>query len=135
MRRGKIKYFIILGLLIISTMLLKSQVAVAKTILPTDVTTAAEGNALVGVEGSFATDVQEAIDLVNKYRLEACTNGYPNPNNPEKKLTKSDYVPIQWSSDLEYIARIRAAEASVYASHKRPKGYSCFSLSAPNGVD
>ena len=108
--------------------------AVAATVLPTNVETASKGNTLVGVEGSFATDVKKAIKLVNKYRLEACKKGYPDPRNSNRKLITSDYVPIKWSSDLEYIARIRAAEASVYGSHTRPNGKSCFSIEAANGV-
>ena len=109
--------------------------AQAAQILPTNITTAEEGNALVGVEGSYATDVKEAIKLVNKYRLEACEKGYPDPRDHERKLKKSDYVPIKWSAELEYIARIRAAEANIYESHTRPNGKSCFTISASNGVD
>lgn len=136
MKRGfieKARYVlaVLFGILVFG--LMTGNNTMAKT-LPTNVTTPADGNALVGVEGSYATDVKAAIDLVNKYRLEACTKGYPDPRDPDRKLKKSDYVPIKWSSDLEYIARIRAAEASIYSSHERPNGKSCFSISAENGV-
>ena len=43
---------------------------------------------------------------------------YGNPTT--EKLTVSDYKPIKWSSALEYIARIRAAEATVVLAHERP---------------
>ncbi len=121
-------------LVILGLPMAKITAEAATRVLPTNVTTAGEGNALVGVEGSYATDVKEAIKLVNKYRLEACEKGYPDPRDPDRKLTKSDYVPIKWSSDLEYIARIRAAEANIYEDHTRPNGKSCFSIMTPNGV-
>ena len=133
---GKRKYIfmLFLGILSFGMFAESFDTAIAATVLPTNVETASEGNTLVGVEGSFATDVKKAIKLVNKYRLEACNKGYPDPRNSKRKLTSSDYVPIKWSSDLENIARIRAAEASVYGSHTRPNGESCFSIEAANGV-
>ena len=103
-------------------------------ILPTDVSKASSGCVLVGIEGSFVTEVQAALDRVNEIRREACTEGVPDPSNPGRKLTLSDYVPIQWSSSLEYIARIRAAEAIVLVDHQRPNGTVCFSLKAPDGT-
>ena len=103
-------------------------------ILPTDKNVAGNGNILLGVKGSYMANAQAVINLINKYRKEACDNGYPDPRDDSRKLTKDDYVPIKWSSDLEYIARIRAAEASVVAEHTRPNGESCFSLESPNGI-
>ena len=103
-------------------------------IIPTDKTTAGEGCLLAGVKGTYLADAQNALDLINQYRKEACDNGYPDPRNSGRKLTSSDYTPIKWSSDLEYIARIRAAEASVLNDHTRPNGESCFSLQSPNGI-
>ena len=104
------------------------------SILPTDVTTASDGCALLGVKGSYITDMQAALDRVNAIRKEACEEGVPDPRNSSRKLTSSDYVPIKWSSDLEYIARIRAAEASVVLDHTRPNGTRCFTLKSPNGI-
>ena len=43
-----------------------------------------------------------------------------------EKLTLSDYKPIKWSSALEYIARIRAAEATVVLAHERPNDENFF---------
>ena len=68
-------------------------------------------------------------------RKEACKQGVQDPRDPNRKLTMSDYVPVKWSSDLEYIARVRAAEASVYMDHQRPNGTMCFSQASPNGVE
>lgn len=135
MKRTKYAVLMVMGVLMLFILPGKCNMAMAATILPTDVTTAAAGNEMIGLEGSYATDVQAAIDLVNKYRLEACTKGYPDPRNKSRALTKSDYVPVKWSSDLEYIARIRAAEASIYESHTRPNGKSGLSMVSTNGVD
>lgn len=104
------------------------------SLLPTDVTTARDGCVLVGVKGSYITDIQAVLARVNAIRKEACEEGVPDPRNAKRKLTPSDYVPIRWSSDLEYIARIRAAEASLVIDHTRPNGTSCFTLKSPNGI-
>lgn len=104
------------------------------SLLPTDVTTARDGCVLVGVKGSYITEVQAVLARVNAIRKEACEEGVPDPRNAKRKLTPSDYVPIRWSSDLEYIARIRAAEASLVIAHTRPNGTSCFTLKSPNGI-
>ncbi len=103
-------------------------------ILPTDVSTASDGCVFVGIEGKYAAQVQDALDRVNKIRKEACREGVPDPSDPDRKLKASDYVPIKWSSSLEYIARIRAAEAVVLSGHERPNGSRCFSLKAPDGT-
>lgn len=103
-------------------------------ILPTDVKVASKGCSLVGVEGKYVVEAKQAVARINEIRLEACKKGYPNPDNPSKKLSMKDYVEIKWSSELEYIAKLRAAEASVYTDHTRPNGKSCFSLQSPNKV-
>lgn len=105
----------------------------AKTILPTDVSQASQGCTLLGIEGKYVVQIQEALDRINAIRLEACKEGLVNPSTG-KKLTVSDYVPIKWSSDLEYIARIRAAESSLTMAHQRTNGDSCFALTSPKGV-
>lgn len=104
-------------------------------VIPTDKTVASEGCLLVGVQGSYLADAKNALNLINQYRKEACDKGYPDPRDSSRKLTSSDYVPIKWSSDLEYIARIRAAEASILIDHTRPNGEICFDLVSPNGID
>lgn len=137
----KIRKFIKYGITILAICAictLHSTISHARTattvILPTDVAAASKGNVLMGVEGSFADDVKKAVSRVNAIRKEACKNGYPDPRNPSRKLTMSDYVPIKWSSELEFIARIRAAEASICFDHTRPTGASCFDITGPNSV-
>lgn len=99
----------------------------------TDVTTATTGNTLVSVKGTFYSNTKEQIlNRINAIRKEACQEGVTNPSTG-KALTMDDYVPIKWSSDLEWIAQTRAAEATVNESHTRPNGTSCFSIQH-NGV-
>lgn len=100
--------------------------AASPAICDTDVSTGSSGNVVLGIDGSFIEGKQKAIDLINSYRLEACQNGYGG-------LTMADYVPIQWSDDLEYIARIRATESSITMEHERTNGKSCFEIQSPNG--
>ena len=95
---------------------------------------AGQGCTLVAVDGRYATDIQAAVARINEIRLEACNEGVRDPGDPSRNLTAADYVPIQWSSDLEYIARVRAAEASVLRAHTRPNGDSCFTTSSPSGI-
>lgn len=102
--------------------------------LPTDVTTVKTGRMFLGIKGSYITDMQNALNRINAIRKEACDEGIKDPRNESRNLTSSDYVPIKWSSDLEYIARIRAAEASVYRQHIRLNGYDAFAIYSPNGV-
>lgn len=102
-------------------------------VLETDVSQGSSGNLLIGIQGTYIDQISEALDLINSYRLEACQNGYPNPDG-SGSLTMSDYEPIQWSDGLEYIARIRAAEASQTEDHVRTNGESCFAIQAPAGT-
>ena len=88
-------------------------------VLPTDVIEARPNNTFVGIEGHFnCSDQQEAIDAINKLRKEACENHYINPVTM-KPLKKSDYVPVEWSTELERRARIRACESTLAESHTR----------------
>lgn len=90
---------------------------------------------LVGIKGTYYTETKEKIlKKINNIRYEACKEGVLNPNTG-KKLKESDYVPIKWSSDLEEIARIRAAEATVLMDHVRPNGEICFSCPSSRGVN
>lgn len=92
------------------------------------------GVANVGLHGSYINDVQNAINRVNAIRKEACNEGVPDPRNSSRNLTPSDYVPIQWSHDLEEVARLRAAEAALNVSHTRPNGKDCFKATVPGIV-
>lgn len=112
--------------------------AKAKEVLPTDVAVASEDCTLVGVEGSYIVQAKEALARINAIRLEACKEGVPDPRDSSERLSLSDYKAIKWSSDLEYIARIRAAEASVGEvtwGHTRSNGKLCFDLTANNGTE
>lgn len=100
--------------------------------LPTDTSTASNGCTLVGVEGSYLSGAQEALDRINEIRYEACVEGVKDPRDSSRNLTESDYKAIRWSTDLEAIARIRAAEASVVMGHTRPNGTSCFTARVNN---
>ncbi len=113
--------------------LLRTSEVSARTIA-TDVDEAAAGNVLMGIEGAYKEAPNRYIKRVNAIRLEACKEGYRDPRDPSRSLTIQDYVPVKWSFDLQYIARIRAAEAAVYKSHTRPNGNSCFSITSKNEV-
>lgn len=104
----------------------------AVTVLPSDKTILRNGYTFLGLEGKYITQIQESLDLINKIRLEACTEGVKNPESG-LPLTAEDYVPIQWSADLEYIARIRAAEASLTMDHARTNGEWIW-FESPGGV-
>lgn len=107
----------------------------SNTILPTDAETPKENNVFLGIKGSYIVDVKNALKRINTIRKEACDEGVKDPRDKSRNLTPSDYVPIQWSSDLEYIARIRAAEASINRDHERLNGrINAFSMESPNGI-
>ncbi|TGY97827.1 hypothetical protein E5329_02965 [Petralouisia muris] len=95
---------------------------------PSDTSKAGSGNILAGVTGTFErVEKAKILKRINEIRKEACEKGYPNPSNG-RKLTPSDYRPMKWSSNLELVALLRAAESTVNESHTRPNGQSCFSI-------
>lgn len=95
----------------------------AMTVLKTDTSTASDGCTMLGIYGSYYSNAKEALAKINDIRKEACTAGnVPDPRNPERMLTPSDYSPLKWSSDLERVARIRAAEAAI-AYHFMDSGH------------
>ena len=102
-------------------------------VIATDVETASEGCVLAGVYGKYVTGADEAIARINEIRKEACEEGVLNPDTG-KPLTAEDYVPIKWSGDLEYIARIRAAESALTGAHERTNGDDVWTLRSPSGV-
>lgn len=113
--------------------------AATPEILGTDVTTPSANCSFVGTYGSYYTQAQEALNRINEIRKEACTdNNVPDPRNPSRMLSESDYVPMKWSTDLEVISRIRAAEGGLAFSftssgHNRLNGKDTFSLTS-NGI-
>ncbi len=90
------------------------------------------GTTTLGIDGKFVSEPQKAIAKINEIRKEACAQGIVHPSTGEK-LTMADYKPVQWSSDMEYIARIRAAEASLTIDHVRTDDSSCFDIKSPSG--
>ncbi len=104
----------------------------AASVRSADVKKAGKGNILIRVSGSFERVSKTTIlKRINQIRKEACQKGYINPSTG-KKLKASDYVPIKWSSNLEWIAQLRAAECTVNESHTRPNGKGCFSIKYKN---
>ena len=87
----------------------------------------------IRVEGSFEEiDRMLILDRLNEIREEACREGVQNPIDGEP-LRPEDYVPLEWSCELEKIAALRAVESTILQDHIRPDGSECFSA-APEGV-
>lgn len=129
MKSKKILSLILMQALIISCFL-GFEISVranALTLNPTDVSVSSDGCVLLAADGEYCSQKEDAIDLINSYRLEACREGING-------YTINDYVPLQWSDDLEYIARIRAAESSFRLAHTRTNGQGCFKIKSPSGV-
>ena len=97
--------------------------------------TASANTVTLSIEGTYtAEDKKVLIDYINGIRREACNEGVPDPRDPDRVLTPSDYVPIRWSTDLEEIARIRAAESAILFEHTRPNGEICFTVRSSNNI-
>lgn len=126
----KIKMKIVLCLFFALILAVMSPVHAEELIIDTDVTTPSNGCSFLGIQGSYVVQAKEAINRINEIRLEACQEGVKNPNTGEA-LTTNDYVPIKWSSGLEYYARIRAAESALTRGHVRTNGNGPFTVNAP----
>ena len=141
MKKKQLVAWITAGAMCLSTLLIPYSVkaADAMTTLETNVEVASEGCTMLGVYGSYYSQAQDGLDRINEIRREACEAGnVPDPRNKSRNLTSADYVPIKWSTDLESIARIRAAEGGLAYSflasgHDRLNGKGTFSVSY-NGV-
>ena len=72
---------------------------------------------IVMFEGLYDNSCYAMVAEINRYRLEACQNGYPDPRNPSRALTMDDYVPIRWSRDLEEQAMANAAVGGSIMYH------------------
>ena len=86
----------------------------AATVYEGDVTTASSGKVIVGVPGVFEYLEKTAIlNRINEIRKEAIDEG----------IVSGTYVPMKWSYELEYIARIRAVDTVfVGIQHARANG-------------
>ena len=90
-----------------------------------DVTKASSGNTLMAVKGTYSSATKDQVlTRMNQIRKEAAD---------EQVISGYTYTPIKWSSDMEWIAQLRAAEASVFEDHTRPSGKGCFSI-RHNGI-
>lgn len=126
---------VIMCLTLLITLLPTTKIhAATNIIIPTDVQIPSSDCTILGIEGSYLVDIDNALNRINEIRYEACKEGVLNPQTG-LPLTINDYVPIKWSYDLEYIARIRAAEASMTMGHVRTNGSGCFNLQSPLGVE
>ncbi len=106
----------------------------AEPVVDADVTEPSEGCIFVGLTGTYFQEDQAVLDRMNEIRREACQAGtVPDPRDPSRMLTESDYKPIRWSADLERIARVRAYESSLTISHKRMNDKTIWTV-ASNGI-
>ena len=96
-------------------------------ILPSDQETPSKSCVFLGLHGNFFTDKQKALDRINAIRKEACNEGVKDPAT-KKKFKQSDYKPLKWSTELEFVSRIRAAEAVLTIAHKRLNGKDIWSV-------
>ena len=103
-----------------------------RPVFPTDTAVPSAGCIFLGIEGEYITETQKALNRINEIRKEACQEGVINPDTG-RALTMNDYIPIKWSSDLEYIARIRAAESAITMQHKRLNGKPWYYMEGPHG--
>ena len=96
-------------------------------ILPSDFEKPSKSCIFLGVYGNFLTDKERALERINNIRKEACEEGVKDPES-NKKFTPSDYKPLKWSTELEYIARIRAFESCLTIGHSRLNGKEIWSV-------
>ena len=96
-------------------------------ILPSDKDKPSQSCIFLGVHGNFYTDKEKALQRINDIRKEACNEGVKDPETNEK-FKPSDYKPYKWSTELEFIARIRAMEGGLTIGHSRLNGKSIFTV-------
>jgi len=116
----------------------------ALTVLPLRSTTVhADDTYHVDVSGNFYDPgVSAVLARIKEIRQEAINNGYVKwaaANDSKSPWTTSiepqtEAPSSEWSSELEGIAQIRAAEMSIRYGHLRPNGTYVFSMSGANGV-
>ena len=90
-------------------------------ILPCDVQKPSQNCVFLSVHGNFFTDKEKALEKINNIRKEACNEGVKDPET-NKKFKPSDYKPLKWSTNLEFVARIRALEGGLTMEHERLNG-------------
>ena len=90
-------------------------------ILASDYDSPSKSCTFLGVHGNFFTDKELALKRLNDIRKEACDEGVKDPET-KKKFKPSDYKPLKWSTELEFVARIRALEGGLTMEHERLNG-------------
>ena len=115
---------LMLGLFVFLGTTMQKKTMASEVVLDTNVAEATEGNVMLGVLGTFSsTEENEMLDLMNEVRKEAYDEHLEFPKNSGRYLgIDYTYKPLKWSNACENIARIRAAENSVYEEHERPSG-------------
>ena len=101
-------------------------------ILPCDIQKPSQNCVFLGVHGSYFTDKEKALKRINDIRKEACNEGVKDPDT-NKKFKPSDYKPLKWSTNLEFVSRIRAFEGGLTMGHKRLNGKDIWTVQK-NGV-
>ena len=101
-------------------------------ILPSEKDTPSMSCIFVGVHGNFFTDKEKALQRINEIRKEACDEGVKDPRT-KKKFTPSDYKPYKWSTELEFVSRIRSVEAGLTMEHERLNGKDIWTVEK-NGI-
>ena len=96
-------------------------------ILPSDQDKPSQSCIFLGVYGNFYTDKEKALQRINDIRKEACNEGVKDPET-NKKFKPSDYKPYKWSTELEFIARIRSMEGGLTMGHSRLNGKGIFKV-------
>ena len=81
-----------------------------------------DGCVWISLPGHYETSdtlKNQILEEVNRIRYEACSEGLINPDTGVA-MTTADYTPVQWSSNLETVSLLRAAEATQLIGHVRP---------------
>lgn len=127
----------VVSVLVMCTMMLTGAPVHGET-LESDSATPSGTDIMVEVSGTRSTIGDQAVlKMIDQYRYRACREHEVNPDDETKTLSLStdyganptdaqlaenngDYVPMNWSNELEHVAELRATEASIYESHTRP---------------
>ena len=103
----------------------------SSNILPSDQDKPSKSCVFLGVYGNFYTDKEKALQRINEIRKEACNEGVKDPRT-KKKFKPSDYKPYKWSTELEFVARIRAMEGGLTMGHQRLNGKDIWTVEKNN---
>lgn len=124
MKSKKIIGRICVAVMAVAMIIMCAMPAWAATTRGRNTTDVKSGCKVVGISGSYENpNTATLLNRINAIRKEACDAGnVPDPRNTSRMLTPSDYVPVKWSTELEKMAQLRAAEATIVWGHNRPNG-------------